>query len=373
MFSDSLDRQLGDVYSAGHRRALRDQGLGYDVALWQALGEQGILGLIFPARFGGFDGSAMDTMVVSIEFGRHLSYEPFLSTIITGGNAVCLAGSDAQKEDILPKVIAGELTLATAFGEPDTRFDLADIAMRATKDGDGYVLSGTKSGVLGGDQADLLIVSARTSGEDRFAKDGITLFLVDASASGVERTAYRQVDGRAAAEISFDAVRVSPSAMLGPLGGAYPLIEHICDLGAAAICAEALGAIEKINDLTLDYLKSRQQFGQAIGNFQVLQHYMADMLIEYEHAKSLVYEVGMKADSTDARDRQKAVSAAKVFIAEKGRVICEKAMQMHGGIGITDEYELGEYVKRVMAAEFAFGDVDHHIARYAAGFADELT
>ena len=365
IFVNSLEKLLNDRFGPEARSTLLEQDLDYDRALWQSCAEMGFLGLTFPEEYGGFNGSSIDAMVASIEFGKNLAYLPFISSIILGAGALRIAGDDKQKQDLLPGIADGKLTLAVAFTEPDSRFDLSDIATSGNSDGDGYRLNGRKAVVFGGAEADLLIVSARTSGEDLCSFDGISLFIVDGDTQGVEKTPYRMLNGQKAADISFNNVKVSRDQLLGAPDCAYTVIEHVVDLGTAAICAETLGALEKINELTLEYLKQRHQFGRSIGSFQVLQHHMVDMLIEYEHARSLVYEACMKADSDNAAERGRAVSAAKAFIAEKGRIICQKAMQMHGGIGITQEYELSEYVKRVTMAEFAFGDVDHHLIRFA--------
>jgi len=365
IFVNSLEKLLNDRCGPEARSTLLEQDLDYDRALWQSCAEMGFLGLTFPEEYGGFNGSSIDAMVASIEFGKNLAYLPFISSIILGAGALRIAGDDKQKQDLLPGIADGKLTLAVAFTEPDSRFDLSDIATSGNSDGDGYRLNGRKAVVFGGAEADLLIVSARTSGEDLCSFDGISLFIVDGDTQGVEKTPYRMLNGQKAADISFNNVKVSRDQLLGAPDCAYTVIEHVVDLGTAAICAETLGALEKINELTLEYLKQRHQFGRSIGSFQVLQHHMVDMLIEYEHARSLVYEACMKADSDNAAERGRAVSAAKAFIAEKGRIICQKAMQMHGGIGITQEYELSEYVKRVTMAEFAFGDVDHHLIRFA--------
>ena len=365
LFAESLGKLLAETCDRESRKALIREDKDHDHALWQSLAEMGLLGLPLPEEHGGFDGRATDTMVAAIEFGRHLAMEPYAASVILGGSAIRLAGNESQKQELLPKVADGSLKLAAAFLEPGSRFDLACVETTATASGDNWVISGSKNSVLGGGSADKLVVSARTGGASPRDRDGLSLFLIDTSADSVSKTAYRMADGVAGADFVFHNVRVSNACVLGEPGHAFGILEHISDLGTAALCAEALGALEKINEITLDYLKMRNQFGRPIGDFQVLQHYMSDMLIEYEHAKSLVYEAAMTADSTNARERRKAISAAKVFLGEKGRVICQKAIQMHGGIGMTEEYELGDYVKRVMVTELAFGDTDHHLERYA--------
>ena len=363
LFSNSLQKLLGDSYSTDARRALVDGDTGYSDDVWSAFAEMGLLALPFPEDLGGLDGSSVDTMVTAIELGRHLALEPYIPTVVMAGSALTLAGSEEQKSGLIEQIINGEMKMAVGLTEPGARFDMAEVSTRASADGDGYILSGTKNVVLGGDAADKVIVSARTSGESR-SEDGLTLFIVDMNADGVTRESYRILDGRGGADITMENVRVSPADVLGGVDQAWPVMAHIADQAAAALCAESLGAFSKVNDLTLEYLKVREQFGKPIGSFQVLQHHMVDMLIEYENAQSLVYQACMKADSTDAKDRGIAVSSAKVYLGERGHTSCQSAIQMHGGIGMTAEYELGDFVKRMAAAEVLFGDVDHHLSRF---------
>ncbi|MBT4967143.1 MAG: pimeloyl-CoA dehydrogenase small subunit [Alphaproteobacteria bacterium] len=363
LFSNSLQKLLSDSYSVDVRRKLVAEGPGYSEDIWKAYAEMGLLALPFPEDMGGLDGTSVDAMVVAIELGRHLALEPYIPTVIMAGGALKLAGSDAQKSDLIEKIISGDLKMAVGLTEPGSRFDMAEVSTRAAADGDDYILSGVKSVVLGGDVADKIIVSARTSGETR-SEDGLTLFIVDADADGVTREGYALLDGRGGADITLENVRITPSAVLGTVGQAWVIMEQVADQAAAALCAESLGAFARVNELTLEYLKIREQYGQPIGKFQVLQHHMADMLIEYENAQSLVYRSSMMADSDDAAMRGKAVSSTKVYLGERGHTSCQSAIQMHGGIGMTAEYELGDFVKRMAVAEVMFGDVDHHLARF---------
>jgi len=355
MLSDSLAKMF--EAQSGEGKAAAD-------ALWQACAEAGLVGLTVPEDHGGLSGSAADVMVASIEIGRHNANLPFLPTAVAGAGALRLAGTPEQQEAHLGQVAEGALKVACAFAEPGARYDLADVDTRAVPDGDDYVLSGQKCVVFGGDDAGLLVVSARAPDAERYGTAGLSLFLVDATADGVTRTGYGLIDGRGAADIGLDGVRVPASALLGQLGEGQGVIDATTDLAAAAICAEALGALEKVMGLTKEYLETRKQFGKPIGAFQALQHTYADMVVDYEHIKSLVYEAGAMADSTDTVARQQAVSAAKVVVAQDGRRICQQAIQMHGGIGVTQEYQLGDFAKRVAVADFAFGDADHHLARY---------
>lgn len=365
LISDSLSKLLSDNCGQEARKSLLSDDKDHDPAVWTALSDMGLLGLPIPEAYNGIGGSAVDTMVAAVEFGRHLAFEPFLASVVLGGSAIQLAGTAEQKQALLPGIADGSKKLAVALLEPEGRFDVGHVATRAIKEGNGYRLSGQKSAVIGAPSADLLIVSARTNGDAPTGPDGISLFLVRPDADGVALKTYRLADGRTGADVVLKDVPVNSSDLLGPENHALENIEHIADLGTSAFCAEALGALEKIIGLTTEYLKVRTQFGRPIGEFQALQHQLAEMMIDFEHARSLIYEAAMTADSTDAHVRKKAISAAKVFLGERGRVICQNAIQMHGGIGMTEDYELGDYVKRTMVTELAFGDVDHHLARYA--------
>ena len=357
LFSDALRKMLEAEYSQSQRQAALDSETGYSETAWSQMAEMGLMALPFPEAAGGLGGSASDTLIAAIEFGRALSVEPFVASVVLGGGAVRLAGSAEQQDALLPGVISGERKLAAAFLEPQSRHDLSDVECTAEASGDGYQLSGRKAVVLGGDCADTFIVSAKTD-------KGISLFAVDAGADGVDVRGYKLVDGRGAAEVEFDGVPVAADALIGEEGGALPVIEHVADLGAAALCGEAIGAIEMINEMTLEYLKTRQQFGRPIGSFQALQHRAVDLFLEYEHAKSLVFVAAMSADDANADTRGQAISAAKSYIGTRGREIAKEAVQLHGGIGVTGEYQLGDFVKRVLTADMLFGDADHHLERF---------
>jgi len=364
LISDSLGKLLSDGCSQAARRSLITEEQDYDPEIWSALGELGMLGLPIAEAHAGVGGTAVDTMVAAVEFGRHLSLEPFTASVVLGGGALQLAGTEDQKNALLPCIADGSKRAAVGFLEPDSRFDLARVATRAEPDGDVYRVSGRKTAVIGAPSADILIVSARTSGNVA-DPEGLSLFLVRPDASGVKLKPYRFADGRTGADIVLENVHVAALDILGPKDKAADFIEHIADLGTAALCAEGLGALEKIIAMTTEYLKVRTQFGRPIGEFQALQHQLAEMMIDFEHAKSLVFEAAMTADNPDAHIRKKAVSAAKVYLGDRGRIVCQNAIQMHGGIGMTDEYELGDHVKRAMVVEKAFGDTDHHLERYA--------
>ena len=366
LFSDSLRKLLENKNTDANRRKVLEQEDGFhSEALWQNFADFGLLGIPFDEKFGGFGGSAIDVMIAEIEFGKHLSMEPYLASVILGGAAVRLAGSEDQKQALIAPMIAGELKLACAFGEPQSRHDFFDVETRAKKYGDSYKITGAKAVVIGGDCADSLIVSARTSGATA-NKEGLSLFIVDASAESVSKRAYRLTDGRGAAEVWLDDVSVSAEHLLGEEGNAWPVIDHVTDLGTAALCAEAVGAMQIVNETTLEYLRTREQFGRPIGKFQVLQHRMVDMMIEKEQSESLALLASMDADKTDTAIRHRAVSAAKVEVCNAARFISEAGIQMHGGIGVTEEYLLGQFVKRLNVVQATFGDVDHHLQRFGA-------
>ena len=364
LLKDSVERLFASRYDFEARKKYLAEPKGWSEALWRHYAELGLLGLPFAEEHGGIGGGPVETMIVMETAGRALAAEPYLATVVLGGGFVRLGASDTAKAELLPKVAAGEALLAFAHAERQARYDLADVAATARKDGAGYVLDGAKSLVLHGDVADRLIVSARLSGGQR-ERNGIGLFLVDADAQGVSRRGYPTVDGLRAAEVTLAGVRVAADAVLGEPGNAFPLIERVVDTAIAALTAEAVGAMAAMNEITVDYLKTRKQFGVPIGNFQVLQHRASEMLIALEQARSMAMLATMMADEPNAAERRKAVSAAKVQIGRSGRFIGQQAVQLHGGIGMTMEYKVGHYFKRVTMIDTLFGDADHHLAALA--------
>jgi pimeloyl-CoA dehydrogenase small subunit len=364
LLQDTTRRFILKDYSFEKRRAIVRSGEGHSRSVWKGMADLGLLGVPFAEAFGGFAGSAVETMLVMEEFGRGLVLEPYLSSVILCGNLVRLAGEEAQKAALLPPLIEGRLLLAFAHGEPQSRYDLNNVETRARRERDEFILDGNKSVVLHGDSADKLIVSARTSAEPTSAS-GISLFIVDRTAPGVLLRGYGTADGMRAAEIELVGVRVPAHDVLGPLDGAAAIIDDVADLALAALCAEAVGAMAALHQATLEYLKTRQQFGVPIGRFQALQHRMVDMLIQLEQARSMALLAAVKADSPDRRERRKSVSAAKVQIGRAGRFIGQQAVQMHGGMGMTDELSVSHYFKRLTMIEATLGDTDHHLARFS--------
>lgn len=365
LLCDSIARFVQNEYSFEARKAIVASPTGWSAKVWGQFAEMGLLGVAFAESHGGFGGSAVDVMVVMQELGRGMVVEPYLSTVVLGGGLVALAGTESQRQAILPGIAQGERRVALAFGEPHSRFDLHDVATQARRSGTEYVLSGRKAVVLHGAAADTLIVAARTAGAQRDA-GGITLFLVDRNSRGVTVYDYRTIDGLRAADVSLEGVRLGADAILGPLDGGLPLLEHAVDLGAAALCAEAVGVMESLNALTLDYLKTRQQFGQPIGRFQVLQHRAVDMMMHAEQVKSIACLAAAKVDSTDAAERRRAVSAAKSLVGRSGRFVAKEATQLHGGMGVTLDLPAAHYSKRLTMIDFWLGDSDWHLDRFAA-------
>ncbi len=318
----------------------------------------------FAEAHGGFGGGGVETMLVMEAFGRTLALEPYLATIVLAGTALRLAGNDTQQSTLLPQVAAGEKLLAFAHGERQARYDLPDVLAKATRKGEGWIIDGAKSVVLHGDSADVLIVSARTGG-DRNDNAGITLFLVDGSANGVARRSYALRDGNRAAEIALSGVEVGSDAVLGEIDGAFPVIERVVEAGIAAMAAEAVGAMETMQAMTLEYLKTRQQFGQPIGRNQALQHRATEMFVALEQGRSLAMLAAMTIDEPDAAERARNISMVKAGIGQAARFVSQNAVQLHGGIGMTEEYAVGHYFRRVMVIEHSFGDTAHHLSRLA--------
>lgn len=365
LLKDSVDRFVLDNYGADDRLKLSQTELGFSRDHWKQMAELGWLGMAFPEEVGGFGGGAVETMIMMESMGRGLVLEPFVSTVLLGGALIAEAGSAEQIESIIPSVIEGNLMLAFAYAEPQSRFNLNDVETTATKSGDGYVLNGTKSVVYHGGTADKVVVSARTSGGSRDA-EGISLFVVDTNASGVDVRSYQTVDGQRAADIRFDNVSVGANALLGEEGKAAPVIEKIADRATAALCAEAVGAMAAANEITNEYLKTRKQFGIPIGKFQVLQHRMVDMYMEAEQSKSMADMAAMKLDIGYSDETKRAVSAAKSQIGKACKFVGQQSVQLHGGMGMTDEYSIGHYFKRLSTIELLFGNTDYHLNRFSA-------
>ncbi|WP_136417388.1 acyl-CoA dehydrogenase family protein [Herbaspirillum sp. ST 5-3] len=360
-FKDALRRFIDKDYTFEHRNKIVYSEKGVSDEAWATLVELGMTALPIPEEQGGFSGSAVDMLVVMQELGRGLVVEPYFATVL-GAQFLKLAGG---QEALLEQVAGGELKLAAALGEKQSRHELCDVATTAKADGDGYVINGAKTVVIHGAQADKLIVSARTGGEQR-AEDGISLFVVPADAAGVTRRDYRTIDCQRAADITFSNVRVPASALLGKAGAGWDILDAAADYGRALLCAEAVGAMDALNAATLEYLKTRQQFGVPIGKFQALQHRMADMFMQAEQARSMATLAAVKVSSSDAQERRRTISGAKARIGQALKFVGQQAVQLHGGMGVTNELPAAHHFKRLTMIELTLGDTDHHLGRFTA-------
>ncbi|WP_166256603.1 acyl-CoA dehydrogenase family protein [Marinobacter salicampi] len=362
MLQDSLRRFLSNEYTFEKRGQIIHSGKGVDETTWRAFADMGLLGFTFPEENDGLGGNAIDTMLVMDSFGRALVVEPYLSTVVLCGGLIRDAGSDSQKAAILPAIAAGEHLMAFAHSEPGSRYNLSQVVTTAEKTGDGYVLNGRKTAVLHGSQANQLIVSARSHG-DIADPEGVSLFLVDRNANGLTVRDFATHDGHRTAELTLDNVQLNHDALIGEQEKALPLIEKATDLAIAALCSEAVGAMEALNEATLEYLKTRKQFGVPIGKFQVLQHRMADMFIATEEAKSMAILAASEADSDDREERRRALSMAKALVGQSARKVGQDAVQLHGGMGVTDEMLAAHLFKRLTLINLLFGDADYHLGQ----------
>src|SRR6476661_9332096 len=362
LLKESVDGLLTDSYDFDARKKYMKEKGGWSKAVWGKLAEQGLLGLPFAEADGGFGAGAVETMIVMEALGKAMVLEPYLPTVVIAGGFLRHGGSAEQKEAHIPGIIDGSKTFAFAQLEKSSRYDLHDIATTAKKKGDGWVIDGEKFVVLNGENADTLIVTARTKG-DRRDKSGIGVFLVPADAKGVARKSYPTQDGLHAADITFTGVEVGADAALGNPDDSLALIERVVDEARIALCAEAVGLMDESLKTTVEYIKTRKQFGVAIGSFQSLQHRASDMFVAAEQARSMSMFATMAADFEDAKERSNAVAAAKVQIGKSLKFVGQQAIQLHGGIGMTMEAKIGHYFKRLTMIENSFGDTDYHMRR----------
>ena len=362
LLKDSVDGLLNDSYDFESRKKYGAEKGGWSRSVWAKLAEQGLLGLPFSEDDGGFGAGAVETMIVMEALGKALLLEPYLATVVLGGGFLRRGGSAEQKTAHIPGIIDGSKTFAFAQLEKNSRYDLNDVATSAKKKGDAYVIDGEKFVVLNGESADTLVVTARTKGGQRDAA-GIGVFLVPGNARGVSKKSYPTQDGLHAADITFTGVEVGADAAIGDPENGLALIEQVVDDARIAMCAEAVGAMDESLKSTVEYLKTRTQFGVPIGSFQVLQHRAADMFVAVEQARSMSMFATMAADFEDAKERANAVAAAKVQIGKSAKFVGQQAIQLHGGIGMTMEAKIGHYFKRLTMIENTFGDTDYHLRR----------
>ena len=361
---DTLQRFIARDYGFERRRELSRSALGFSAEAWAQYADLGLLSLPFPEEFGGLGGNAVDIMLVMELVGRGLLLEPFLSTIVMCGGLIRDAASEPLKRTMLPRIGAGEIKLALACYEAAGRYELSRVACAAVQSAGGWRLSGRKTVVLDASSADYFLVSARTGG-DAAGREGISLFLVGRETAGVTTFKYSTQSGSRAADLHLENVVVDASALIGPPERGLAIVERAVDRGIAALCAEAVGIIAALNEATLNYLKTRKQFGVPIGKFQALQHRMADMFIAAEQARSMAVIAAVHADSDDAAERRRAVSGAKAYMGQAARFVGQQAVQMHGAMGVVDDYIVSHYFKRLTMIDLSLGDTDFHLARFS--------
>lgn len=359
--ADSIERYLADKYGFEQRNRIRKGEGGWSRQVWKDFAELGWLAFPIAEEHGGLGGSTVDLALMMEAFGKALVVEPFIATIVLGAEIVARADPERAAE-ILPQVAAGEHLLAFAHSEPNSRYDLPRVSTMATESDEGWILDGHKAVVLHGDCADTLIVSARTGGRDD-ERDGITLFLVPGDAEGLTKRTYPTIDGMRGADLEFEGVRVGPDAVLGEMGKALDIVEGVVDRASVALAAEGVGAMQATVDLTTEYLKTRTQFGKPLGSFQVLQHRAVDMLSETRFAHALCYRTAGLMDSVGGVERARAASMIKAEIGRAGKMVGEEAVQLHGGMGMTDEMAVGHYFKRLRLIDVTFGNAGHHLSR----------
>ncbi|MCO5130362.1 MAG: pimeloyl-CoA dehydrogenase small subunit [Xanthobacteraceae bacterium] len=362
LLKESIDGLLKTSYDFEQRKKYSAEKGGWSKAVWDKLAEQGLLGLPFAEADGGFGAGAVETMLVMQAFGRALVLEPYLPTVVIAGGFLRHGGSDAQKAAHIPGIIDGSKTFAFAQLEKNSRYDLNDVSTTAKKKGDGWVIDGEKFVVLNGEAADTLVVTARTKG-GQTDRDGIGVFLVPREAQGVTVKGYPTQDGMRAADITFTGVEVGADAAIGDPANGLPLIERVVDEARTALCAEAVGLMDEALKITVEYIKTRKQFGVPIGSFQALQHRAADMFVFTEQARSMALLATMASDFDDARERAASVAAAKVQIGKSSKFVGQQSVQLHGGIGVTMEAAIGHYFKRLSIIENTLGDTEYHQRR----------
>ena len=363
LLKDSITQFVDKDYQFDIRQKNVSSDLGYSSEFWKTFADLGWLGMPFSEEDGGYNGGPTDLMVIMESLGRGLVVEPYIPNVVLAGGLISRLGSSEQKSSLLPKIISGENQMSVAFSEPQSRFNLSDVITSAKKDGDNYILDGYKSVVMNGPSSNLIIIVARTSGK-QLEEKGLTLFLLDPSLEGVSLRNYSNVDGSKASEVTLESVTVSSSSMLGKEGEAYNSLEEVIDLATLAISAEAIGIMEKMNEITLEYTKTREQFGETLSSFQALQHRMVDTFMAYEQTKSLLLMCAAKlTDKTE--DASKSVSALKYQVGIAAKHVGEESVQLHGGMGVTDETNIGHYFKRLTTIRAIFGNTDYHLKRYS--------
>jgi alkylation response protein AidB-like acyl-CoA dehydrogenase len=361
---DTLQRFISRDYDFDKRKAvLRSEG-GFSAAAWKQYAELGLLALPLPEDLGGLGGNAVDVMVVMEQFGEGLLMEPYLSSVVLSASLLRDSAGESVKQQLLPQIAEGKAKVSLACYEAAGRFDLAYVSCSATQQGGSWHLTGRKSVVLDAPSADFFLISARTAGAVGDA-NGVSLFLVPRQTKGLTVTGYATQTGGRAADLLLEDVALGADALIGNAGGALSGIQRAVDRGIAALCAEAVGVMNALNKATLEYLKTRKQFGVAIGTFQALKHRMADMLMAAEQSRSMAIIAAVQADSDDAAERSRAIAGAKAYIGQAGRLVGQQAVQLHGGMGVVDEHVVSHYFKRLTMIDITFGDADYHLGRFS--------
>lgn len=364
MLADSVTRFIDNDYDFERRMKIAEGDEPFSKEIWQTFAEMGWTGMLFSEDDGGFDGGAVELMLIMEQFGRGLVVEPFLANVVLTGGVLKRAATGDQRAELIAGIIEGRTQTALAFAEPQARFDLADVQSTAVADGGHYVLNGAKSLVLNGGAADVIIIPARTSG-GAGSTDGITLFAVPAESDGLAIKAYKTVDAHGAADLTLTDLTVGDDAVIGDIGKGFEALEGAVLDGTLAVSAEALGVMRAMHDKTVEYSKSRVQFGVPIGSFQALQHRMVETLMLCEESRSLLFWAVM-LHGEDSDDAARAISAMKYQVGTAGRQVAQEAVQLHGGMGVTWELDIAHYFKRHTAIQMLFGNADHHLDRVAA-------
>ena len=362
MIQQSVERFVQENYDLPKRVEISSKGPGYSKEYWGSMAELGWLGLPFEEKDGGFGGNQIDTLVIMEQFGKGLVLEPFIANVVLGGGAIQIGGSEELKKEMLPGLIEGSKQMTLAYAEQQSRFDLEDVATSARQEGDKFIINGQKSMVLNAESADHIVVVTRTSG-GQVDEEGITLFLVDSNAKGIELQNFPTVDGLRASEITFDNAEVSSERMIGELGKGFDILRVVSNNAILAVCAEAVGAMEILYKDTVEYTQQREQFDHPLSDFQVLQHRMVDMFMEYEQCKSLLFRATMETIQ-DPVLAQRTIHALKHLIGKSGIFVGENAVQLHGGMGVTEELRIGHFFKRLLVIDSQFGNADFHLDKF---------
>ena len=362
MIQQSVERFVQENYDLTNRVKISSEDPGYSKEYWGSMADLGWLGLAFDEEDGGFGGNQIDTLVLMEQFGKGLVLEPFLANIVLGGGIIKRAASPAIKESIIPSLMEGKLQITLAYAEEQSRFDIEDVATAAREEDGGFIINGKKSMVLNAESADKIIVVTRTSGS-QVDENGISLFIVDASSEGVERQNFPTVDGLRASEITFEDVKVSSEALVGEKDNGFKILQAVVNDAILALSAEAVGAMEVLYKDTVEYTQQREQFDHALSDFQVLQHRMVDMFMEYEQCKSLLFRATLETVE-DPDLAQRTVHALKHLIGKSGIFVGESAVQLHGGMGVTEELRIGHFFKRLLVIDSQFGNADFHLDKF---------